>query len=241
MESTLILLHGGYFQRYGNGNMEYVNGQFCVWEEYDINYLSKHQLEEMAKLCGNYAGTEKIWWLVPDCGGYLQVVEDADILDLGNIARRCGNEVHIYFEHPIIEPDIVALEEAVHESEVVTVDDEVEIVADFVNESVADVVNENVVEAEINVNEGVVDVNEGETVNEDQAHDDAQEYETDEDSDYSPSYFSGDDDTFMEVGLELEPSRRRNKRPTEGQGTGINVEENVDENDFTRSDERSPT
>jgi hypothetical protein len=36
----------------------------------------------------------------------------------------------------------------------------------------------------------------------------------------------------MEVDLEPEPSRRRNKRPTEGQGTGINVEENVDENDF---------
>jgi hypothetical protein len=36
----------------------------------------------------------------------------------------------------------------------------------------------------------------------------------------------------MEVDLKPEPSRRRNKRPTEGQGTGINVEENVDENDF---------
>jgi hypothetical protein len=108
------------------------------------------------------AGIEKIWWLVPDCRGYLQVIEDADILDLGNTARRCGNEVHIYYEHPIFEP-----EEAVPEPEVVTVDDEVEIVADAVNESVADVVNENVVEAEIDVNEGVVDANEGETVNED--------------------------------------------------------------------------
>jgi len=55
MESTLILHHSGYFQRYGNGNMEYVNGQLCLWEEYDIFYLSKHQVEEMTKLCGNYA------------------------------------------------------------------------------------------------------------------------------------------------------------------------------------------
>jgi hypothetical protein len=105
-------------------------------------------------------------------------------------------------------------------------------VADVINESVVDVVNENVVEAEIDVNEGVVDANEGETINEDRADDEAQEYETDEDSDYLPSYFSGDDDTLMEVVLDPEPSRRRNNRLTEGQGTSINVEENVDENDF---------
>jgi hypothetical protein len=77
-----------------------------------------------------------------------------------------------------------------------------------------------------------VDANEGETINEDQANDEAQKYETDEDSDYLPSYFSGDDDTLMEVDLDPEPSRRRNNRLTEGQGTSINVEENVDENDF---------
>jgi len=219
MESTLILHHGSYFQRYGNGNMEYVNDQFCVWEEYDTDYLSKHQHEEMAKQCGNYAGIEKIWWLVPDCGGYLQVVEDVDILDLGNTARRCGNEVRIYYEHPTFEPDIAVPEEVVHEPEVVIVDDEAEIMADVINENVVDVVNEIVVEAEIDVNEGVVDANEGETVNEDQAHDEAQEYQTDEDSDYSPSYFSGDDDTFNEVDLEPEPSRRRNKRPTKRQGS----------------------
>jgi len=59
----------------------------------------------------------------------------------------------------------------------------------------------------------------------------------DEDSDYSPSYFSGDDDTFMEVDLVPEPSRRRNKRPTERQGTSINVEENVDENDFPNNND----
>jgi hypothetical protein len=66
---------------------------------------------------------KKIWWLVPNYGYYLQVVEDADILDLGNTACRCGNEVHIYYEHPIFESDIVAPEEMVHEPEVVIVDD----------------------------------------------------------------------------------------------------------------------
>jgi len=145
MESTLILHHGGYLQRYGNGNMEYVNGQLCVWEEYDTEYLSKHQLEEMAKLYGNYAGIEKIWWLVPNCRGYLHVVEDADILDLDNTICRCGNEVHKYYEHLIFEPNIVAPEEVVHEPEVVVVEDEAEIVVDAINESVVDVVNENVV------------------------------------------------------------------------------------------------
>ena len=126
---------------------------------------------------------------------------------------------------------IVAPKEAVHEPEVVTIDDEVEIVVD--------VVNENLDKAEIDVNEGI-SVIEGEVyakecqiVNEDQTDDEAQKCDTDEDSKYIPSYFSKDDETFMEVDLDdeidlgLKPSKRRNKRPTEGQGMGINVEENV--------------
>ena len=140
--------------------------------------------------------------MVPDCRGYLQVVKDVDILDLCNTVRRCGNEVHVYYEHPIFESDSVAPKEVVHESKVVTIDDEDEIMVDAINDSVVDVVNENVVDAEIDVDERVVNANEGEKINEDQTDDEAQEYETDADFDYLPSYFSGYDDTFMEVDLE---------------------------------------
>ncbi|GAU25149.1 hypothetical protein TSUD_363190 [Trifolium subterraneum] len=77
--ATMILHHGGYFQRYGNGNMEYVGGDFFVWKDYDCDNVNKMILKNKLKSVGKYNTIGNIWWLIPNMGGYVELLEDDDI------------------------------------------------------------------------------------------------------------------------------------------------------------------
>jgi hypothetical protein len=59
--------------------------------------------------------------------------------------------------------------------------------------------------------------------------DEARGFNGDEDYEYLPSYLSGDDESFMDLDMDVKPNNKSNKTSTRGQGTCINVEENVAE------------
>ncbi|KAK2412396.1 hypothetical protein QL285_047593 [Trifolium repens] len=117
--ATMFLHHGGYFKRYGNGNMEYVHGQFFVWKDYDCGYLNKMIIENKLKSVGKYSRIGNIWLLVPNKGGYVELLEGEDIHDMCTTAIRHNYDVHIYAEHPIDEPIMSA--EVIDEEEGVNV------------------------------------------------------------------------------------------------------------------------
>jgi hypothetical protein len=117
--ATMFLHHGGYFKRYGNGNMEYVDGQFFVWKDYDCGYLNKMIIENKLKSVGKYSRIGNIWLLVPNKGGYVELLEGEDIHDMCTTAIRHNYDVHIYAEHPIDEPIMSA--EVIDEEEGVNV------------------------------------------------------------------------------------------------------------------------
>jgi hypothetical protein len=80
--ATMFLHHGGYFKRYGNDNMEYVDGQFFVWKDYDCCYLKKMIIENKLKSVGKYSRIGNIRWLIPNKGGYVELLEGEDIHDM---------------------------------------------------------------------------------------------------------------------------------------------------------------
>ncbi|PNX81675.1 hypothetical protein L195_g037699, partial [Trifolium pratense] len=64
-------------------------------------------LKNKLKSVGKYSRIGNIWWLIPDRGGYIELLEDGDIHDMCTTAIRHNNEVHIHAEHPVDEPKIV--------------------------------------------------------------------------------------------------------------------------------------
>ncbi|WJX40764.1 hypothetical protein P8452_28205 [Trifolium repens] len=252
--ATMFLHHGGYFKRYGNGNMEYVNGQFFVWKDYDCGYLNKMIIENKLKSVGKYAAIGNIWWLIPNKGGYVELFEGEDIHAMCTTAIRHNNDVHIYAEHPIDEPimsaEVIDEEEEVNVNqenvnvavgdENLKVDEEVNVAEADENSKEAEEVNvtedeRNLKEAEdVNVTEDDGNLNEAEDVN---VTDNVNEDESSEDSDYFPSLLvSDDDESFMDVECDLneierdepESSRRRRRQ---NEGIRIEVDQNVDQDE----------
>jgi hypothetical protein len=153
--AIMFLHHGGYFRRYGNGNMEYVDGDFFVWKDYDCGYLNKMIIENKLKSAGKYSRVGNIWWLIPDRGDYVELLEGEDIHDMCTTDIRHNYDVHIYAEHPVNEPLIP--------DEVVDEEEEVNVNQANVNVGVGD---ENLKEAEeINVADGEETLKEAEEVN----------------------------------------------------------------------------
>ncbi|KAK2356811.1 hypothetical protein QL285_094135 [Trifolium repens] len=186
--ATMFLHHGGYFKRYGNGNMEYVDGQFFVWKDYDCGYLNKMIIENKLKSVGKYSRIGNIWWLIPNKGGYVELFEGEDIHDMCTTAIRHNYDVHIYAEHPVDEPIVSAevADEEEEEEEVnvnqanvnvavgdenLKVDEEVTVAVGDENLKVVEEVNvteadENLKEAkEVNVTEDERNLKEAEDVN----------------------------------------------------------------------------
>ncbi|AES98550.1 hypothetical protein MTR_5g069870 [Medicago truncatula] len=48
---TVILHHGGCLERDEYRRLQYVDGEFCVWEKMDVDQLCLWDIEKMAKRC----------------------------------------------------------------------------------------------------------------------------------------------------------------------------------------------
>lgn len=52
--ATMILHHGGYFKIYDIGNVEYLDNEFCFWEDVETHFPNKLILEYMINDCRKY-------------------------------------------------------------------------------------------------------------------------------------------------------------------------------------------
>ncbi|KAJ1388191.1 hypothetical protein SESBI_39295 [Sesbania bispinosa] len=105
---TLILHHRGSFVR-EKGELNYVGGEFCVWEGLDVDTVNLFTVE---KLCKEhyYRRFEKIFWPKPGRDldlGLRELVKDAHVVEMCNAGRENNGEVEIYFLHPVDLPFII--------------------------------------------------------------------------------------------------------------------------------------
>jgi len=109
---TLILHHGGCLERDEYRRLQYVCGEFCVWEKMDVDQLCLWDIEKMAKRCRGYFKVFKLWYWKPYEGAeddinicLTPLTTDKDFCDMVQVARANGNEVEIYAQ------DVVDIEE----------------------------------------------------------------------------------------------------------------------------------
>ena len=125
-KATLILHHGGHFIT-TDDDLDYVGGEFCVWEDICTDYINLFMVDDLVKSCARYFKISHIWCLDSELGfrtGLFEVVSDNDVIGMVNIAIRSNNEVHLYYEHDVddsmIEAPVALLtggEEVVGETE----------------------------------------------------------------------------------------------------------------------------
>ena len=105
---TLILHHGGCLERDEYRRLNYVRGEFCVWEKMGVDVLCLWDIEKMVKHCRGYFKVSKIWYLKPFKGAeddlnicLNPLTTDKHFLDMVKVARANGNEVQIYAHHVV--------------------------------------------------------------------------------------------------------------------------------------------
>ncbi|GAU51118.1 hypothetical protein TSUD_281380 [Trifolium subterraneum] len=200
--ATMILHHGGYFQRYGNGNMEYVGGDFFVWKDYDCDNVNKMILKNKLKSVGKYNTIGNIWWLIPNMGGYVELLEDDDIHDMCTTSIRHNYEVHIYAEHVVDEPIIT--DEVAEKGEG--------------DDNLKEVEDDNVVEANDVINKG-------DNVYEDVSSEDFDywpSYLSEDDESFMDVECDVDE-------IERDEPRSSRKRGRQNEGISIDLDQNVDQ------------
>jgi hypothetical protein len=107
-KATLILHHGGHFIA-DDDDLDYVGGEYCVWEDMCTDYINRFMLDDLVKSCARYFKISHIWCLDAELGfrtGLFEVVNDTDVVGMVNIAIRSNNEVHLYYEHDVDDPVI---------------------------------------------------------------------------------------------------------------------------------------
>ena len=83
-EISLILHHNGKFIQNENEALEYVGGEFCIWEEVETYLVNVWTLQELCKASRNYVKFVSLCYLVPGIG--LQRLEnDRDVLSMCQI------------------------------------------------------------------------------------------------------------------------------------------------------------
>ncbi|PNX99027.1 hypothetical protein L195_g022288 [Trifolium pratense] len=165
-ELTLIFHHGGDFIKFGSTNLQYIGGQMYVWDELEVDFLKKFDLEAMVKKCGRYFNISRICYLLPEMimlDGLRELVNYKDFMDMVGVVKDNNNEIELYFEHGIKVPLIITpASEAEPEVEGQNVTD-VEPVQN-VSESEVEVQNEpevevqNETEVEVQVSDAEVEV-----------------------------------------------------------------------------------
>jgi len=58
---TLIMHHGGDLERDEYQRLQYVDGEFCVWEKVDVDELCLRGIEKMVKHCRGCFKVSKLW------------------------------------------------------------------------------------------------------------------------------------------------------------------------------------
>ncbi|KAJ1414566.1 hypothetical protein SESBI_18816 [Sesbania bispinosa] len=99
---TLILHHKGFLGRQ-EGVLQYIGGEFCVWEGLDIDTINKFTVETLCKE-HYYRRFEKIYWLKPGRDlevGLRELEKDAHVVNMCNAARKNAGEIEIFFIYPI--------------------------------------------------------------------------------------------------------------------------------------------
>lgn len=112
---TLILHHGGDLVRNENRRLQYVGGEFCVWEKIYVDELCLWDIEKMVKHCKSYFKVSKLGYMKPYEGVandlnicLTPLTTDQHILDMVQAARSNGNEVEIYAQH-LVDSDEVEI------------------------------------------------------------------------------------------------------------------------------------
>jgi hypothetical protein len=105
---TVILHHGGCLERDQYRRLQYVGGEFCVWEKMDVDLFCLWDIEKMAKRCRGYFNVSKLWYWKPYKGAeddinicLTPLTTDKDFCDMVQVARANGNEVEIYAQHVV--------------------------------------------------------------------------------------------------------------------------------------------
>jgi hypothetical protein len=73
-----------------------------VWENIKNDFMNRNKLEELVKACQYYNNIDNIYWLVPESGGYIKLVDEQWLSC--NTGKHNGYEVHVYVESKIEEP-----------------------------------------------------------------------------------------------------------------------------------------
>ncbi|XP_028224649.1 uncharacterized protein LOC114406205 [Glycine soja] len=117
---TLVLHHGGRFTpRASDGKVEYIGGEFDVWEDISADCLNAFILYDLVKACKKYSTIGECFWLIDKDldfnHGLRSCTTDGDILHLVRDAFENENEINVYFHHevdPILEevPQMLYLE-----------------------------------------------------------------------------------------------------------------------------------
>jgi hypothetical protein len=112
---TLILHHGGDLVRNENRRLQYVGGEFCVWEKMYVDELCLWDIEKMVKRCRSYFKVSKLGYMKPYEGVandlnicLTPLTTDQHLLDMVQAARSNGNEVEIYAQH-VVDSDEVEI------------------------------------------------------------------------------------------------------------------------------------
>ncbi|XP_024642453.1 uncharacterized protein [Medicago truncatula] len=99
---TLILHHGGDLVRNENRRLQYVGGEFCVWEKIYVDELCLWDIEKMVKHCKSYFKVSKLGYMKPYEGVandlnicLTPLTTDQHILDIldGNEEPVCGSQM----------------------------------------------------------------------------------------------------------------------------------------------------
>ena len=67
-EFTLILHHNGKLIQNANGALEYVSGEFCIWEDIETDLVNVWTTHKLCKACRNYVKFALVCYLVLDSG-----------------------------------------------------------------------------------------------------------------------------------------------------------------------------
>ncbi|KAK2453104.1 hypothetical protein QL285_000833 [Trifolium repens] len=105
---TLILHHGGSFERDKNRKLEYVGGEIDVWKNINPHLLNLVAIEDKVKRNRGYNNIVGLYYLKPYKGVELDMniclcslTTEKHCIDMLNVARMNG-KVDIYFAHYII-------------------------------------------------------------------------------------------------------------------------------------------
>ncbi|KAL5184297.1 hypothetical protein HKD37_17G048025 [Glycine soja] len=103
----VVLHHGGRFTpRASDGKVEYIGGEFDVWEDISADCLNAFILYDLVKACKKYSNIGECFWLIDKDldfnHGLRSCTTDGDILNLVRDAFENENEINVYFHHEML-------------------------------------------------------------------------------------------------------------------------------------------